>query len=69
MQVGMQKELEIATAEMDRAQHRLVMLEREKHALEQQVQTPPELRLLLSESLSSNVHAGMSGESGRSVTT
>lgn len=37
LQVGMQKELEIATAEMDRAQHRLVMLEREKQALERQV--------------------------------
>ncbi len=33
----MQKELEIATAEMERAQHRLVMLEREKEALQQQV--------------------------------
>ena len=37
IQVGMQKELEIATAEMDRAQHRLVMLEREKENLKQQV--------------------------------
>lgn len=35
----MQKELEIASAEMDRAQHRLVMLEREKEALKQQVIT------------------------------
>lgn len=36
----MQRELEIATAEMDRAQHRLVMLEREKHSLEKQVHIP-----------------------------
>lgn len=33
----MQKELEIATAEMERAQHRLVTLEREKETLKQQV--------------------------------
>ena len=38
---GMRSEVEIATAEMDRAQQRLAALEREREALLQQASPPP----------------------------